>query len=801
MAGIALAVFMACGVAWAQPSGGGDAALPGGAGPNVALGKAVAYSVAPSLPPDAEGGSKLTDGITLGSGPIAWADEATVGWHYPAYSIASHSGINLVIDLGEEMPLHSSVLRALNASGQMVWWRLPQRVTIAVSRDGQDFYRVQTRNKLLTYGPDADLEGDFFAVEERDRSFFHPLAFDLRGVTARYVALSIKAESFVFWLDEWQVFRMPESAPPAPEREVYTPANRIMLPMAAGTPFTPRDAVYFGPFKDDFVISSTIPAPHYLDLTDYRAEDDRPPLRLVVEVPAEVELLPQPRLTDANMTQEVVEANGDPIRRITFVCDDAGNHPLVSSVAAVWTFNRRVGPLFFAATADLPADAAASFRAESVGQRYTAMTFPIRTVAIPEVPAMDTFHIGLSWMGGQTSAAWPDFLANFRKLGFNSIRVTAGMADGGSGAVAEAHRDYIEAAEAMGMRLTLVHGGTHGLRRYDEDAASQAPDNPFLCPSYDGPAWDALQEEIATAARILQPHNVWWNIEGYAYAYLREDCPRCQAGLAESGLAPLRYYEQQGARILERLREPLDESDRLERVGLYDLWPTAGGRLEAHGMHDAETLNRLGYVWPYHEVFMFEPAYPQALNTAMPHLYCAGLVDVLHTHMARPGARLLEGKWNHVNVLSTGTFGEFPSFKVEQMVYEQVLNEGGIDFYNLENFDTPLDFYYFATALARLAPFEPLFASGRCLVDWGGLNRNLYYTAFANDDEALVLVGNYTSIVPERTRIFTPVGTPCTVTDLISGAAVENLHGTVDLYIDPQDIRLLHVVRAEEADE
>ena len=772
---------------WCEPM------LPPGGGENIALGRPVAYSVQPNNPGELLEASKLTDGKRTADPGFNWPPETSVGFHYPGYGISSHRGINMVIDLGEIQPVHGSRVTLFNASAVMAWWRLPKRVTIAVSRDGKTFHHVQTWEKLTAVEPGIMSSGTF-AVNERDRVSPYDLGFDLRGIEARYVALNIVGESFVFWVDEWEVFgASPHSALPQRNDRLYGDETRFPLPMGVDG-LSPGDTVLFGPAKDYVAVSTTIPAPQYIDLGDYRSEDKQPPLTLIMELPAGIRLLDSP-LLEGSVT---IDEHGS-VTTVTIDAEAACKTGLLRATAGAWSRAQLLGPLFLGVEGAVSEGGIARFHARSGERAYAATECPVRTIAIPDVPRMEVFPIGLSWMTGTERNAWPEFLENYQRLGFNNVRVSAGDVDLETGQIRESSRPFIEAAEATGLKLTLVDGATHRHHRYKPDAKCTNETNSLLCPSYFGEGFDATLNEVKRVAEALRPHSVWWNIEAYGYAQLREGCTRCDSGIKSSGLSPLDYFRTCGQRILEGLRNSLEGDDRLERVGMYDLWPTRGGRLEGHGMHDADTLVAHKQIAVYHETFLFEDAYPQALNTAMPHLYCAGLVDVLHTHMARPSVELLDRPWPHVNVLSTGTFGEFASFKVEQMIYEQVLNEGGIDFYRMADFDTPMDFHYFAKALRTLGAFEALLAKGRCMPEWKGLNRRLYYTAFGTEEEALLLIGNYNSPQKEYVRIQIQGTRDAAVEDVLRNAPVEHREGTVLLEVPVQGVRLLHVRRTDDA--
>ena len=94
--------------------------------------------------------------------------------------------------------------------------------------------------------------------------------------------------------------------------------------------------------------------------------------------------------------------------------------------------------------------------------------------------------------------------------------------------------------------------------------------------------------------------------------------------------------------------------------------------------------------------------------------------------------------------LSTGCYGEYDSYLVEPIVLEALMNgSGGILNYAFNHFaDSPLDFYYHALAVMKLAPYEELLEKGE-YSEIKGSNDKQFYSMVKNGGEMLLLVGNY----------------------------------------------------------
>ena len=62
--------------------------------------------------------------------------------------------------------------------------------------------------------------------------------------------------------------------------------------------------------------------------------------------------------------------------------------------------------------------------------------------------------------------------------------------------------------------------------------------------------------------------------------------------------------------------------------------------------------------------------------------------------------------------------------------------------------DSPLDFYYHALAVMKLAPYEELLIKGE-YPEVKGSNDKMFYSMVKNGSEMLLLVGNYYKAAPE----------------------------------------------------
>lgn len=186
----------------------------------------------------------------------------------------------------------------------------------------------------------------------------------------------------------------------------------------------------------------------------------------------------------------------------------------------------------------------------------------------------------------------------------------------------------------------------------------------------------------------------------------------------------------------------------------------------------------------------FNQIYPKYVKQAQPSLYVAGRAQYVHDSI-RKNYHLMKNKailpW-----LSAGTYGEVEPFTMEQMVLEALLNGAcGITYYCYEDFDTPLDFYYHAKALAEVAPYEDLIVDGQVLNPTGS-NKDLTYSGVKKGSEMLLLIGNYQKVNNTSTTVELPLDSVSQIKDLRSGQLLK-AEKTLSIEVPPGEIRLLYL--------
>ena len=314
-------------------------------------------------------------------------------------------------------------------------------------------------------------------------------------------------------------------------------------------------------------------------------------------------------------------------------------------------------------------------------------------------------------------------------------------------------------------------------RKKEKEIYSQFKDGGTgsLCPSYRGRFY---QEEIRRVADLFQASDadyVFYDIECW-YKGAREagKCLRCLEGQKASGKDMTNYLAGLGPQMWSDMRAAIAEKAQ------------AMGR----PMPIIGSYNNHAAAPPHHMVMDFMAGYPGALDQAQPSLYVRGDARLVHNNI-RANYAVMK-KRTILPWLSAGTYGEFEPRLLEQMILEALINGScGFTYYKFSDFDTPMDFYYQAKALAQVAQHEDLIMDGEPFVLKGD-NEALWYSACRKDGEMLVLVGNYDRAPNGKTAIELPFAKVHEVRDLRVGQNLP-VASTLRLDVAPGEIALLYI--------
>jgi len=714
-------------------------------GTNLALGKKAEFSQSPEYRLTVKGGTDaadLTDGeLSSRKNDTIWFDSKAVGWN------GATAGINILIDLGKEQPVERVVIRCLGGKSQNTLI-CPKRFDVFVSKDGKNFYQTASMQKLM---PGEKAQSDFkkyFYLDEVGAAWVYPFQLGVKA-DARYVGVTITGDSDFVFADEMAVMEA-------------TPAGRKSTEFNQAYKGTPEDFLTKGiivkPRINKLVISANVATPNSLMIRDMRdSAAAKKPAQLVMELPAGITLESPRPASLKNIT-----VNGMNYTRITL--------PL-----PVMRKRAQTEMLFFKAESQPAPGADAIFYLLCDGEPSVKQVTTVEVIAIPEVkPALKRLHVSLAWMTESSAREWPGFFDVWGKLGFNAV---ACFPRNWNAESAAEWQKFLDTARGKGFAIVMNESPFHVMakdHKSGEELFSQieAKKNSNLCPSYRGKLYAAEMERVAENVKKTRPDYVFWDIEcWYNGAMEAAQCSRCKAEQQASGKPMDEFLKDKGTGSFKDLYQAVQKGssgNKMPAVASYN--------------HHAEKL--------LHQLIVdFNQIYPQYVNDAQPSLYVAGRAEDVHNSI-RANYKLLKTR-KIIPWLTAGTYGEFEPYKLEQMILEALLNGAcGITYYCYADFDTPLDFYYHAKALAEIAPYEDLIMDGEVLEPTGS-NKQLTYSGIRKGGEMLLLIGNYQN-TPGSTTYSAPFATVTQIKDLRSGKVLP-VENPIKLDVPKDGIMLLYI--------
>lgn len=103
-----------------------------------------------------------------------------------------------------------------------------------------------------------------------------------------------------------------------------------------------------------------------------------------------------------------------------------------------------------------------------------------------------------------------------------------------------------------------------------------------------------------------------------------------------------------------------------------------------------------------------------------------------------------------------------------------------------------MDFYYHAHAIKELSQYQQLLQDGKPIA-YRGNNPKLHYTAFADNDEALVMVSNYSGT--SETTVHLPLPFDSVTKVLLNGKTLPIKDSMISLDVPAGASRLIYVAR------
>lgn len=713
------------------------------AGKNLALGKKVAFTIQPNYRLTRNGNSDstdLTDGMLSSrkDGTI-WFDRLSVGWGF-----VLGSGVDMRLDLGKVLPIDRVVLRCL-AGRNGVDEFTPDDFQVLVSKDGRKWYSAAQLKRLM---PGEKDQSDFktcFYLPEPGVPYVYPMEIKI-DCNARYLNIRVSSAKRYFMTDELAVMEASPKLASSPDFDKAYEGETVPF-------FT--SGILIAPHKNYFAISRNIITPNFLLARDMRsaAEQKNNLIKAVVELPKGIELI-----SPSKAETKDISINGKAYKQwiIPYNIKQAVKNPFFFKVSPEYQDDGNAVAVFYALAGK---------------HKPNKVKVPLKIINIPEVSGLK-FNVSLAWMyhlmtdsasHSFSNSHYPEFFDAWPKMGFNALGAEPWIwwvEKNARPAQIPDRKALLQRARKHGFKIIMIHSLDGMLLRYSgkhREIYCQDPKGKShnLCPSYQGKYYQENLQCMRECLELAEPDYVFWDMEAWYHARkYAKTCARCIAGQKASGKSMDEYLFDQGTRLNRDLYETVEryakeKNVKMPIVASYD-------RSVNKPVYGTEVVKRI---------------YPKYIKQLQPSLYVAGDAQKVHDSIRK---NYLEYKTrNIIPWLTAGTYGEFASYKLEQMIYEAMLNgAGGFTYYRYYDFDTPTDFYYHSKALKTLAPYQELIMNGEILAPQGA-NKQMTYSGVRKGNEMLLLTGNYLKCSPE-TAFKTPFKKLREVKNLLSGEKLEN---------------------------
>ncbi len=442
-------------------------------GTNPAQGKAVLFNPPPDyrLTVGESDSTDLTDGkLTDRTDDKVWFDRNAVGWYM------GNGETYLKLDLGNEQPIERLVIRCLGGTAGN--FKFPKQFDAYVSKDGNTWFNAASMQKLMPCESDQSNFKNYYYLEENAAPYatrMYPFALGLQA-DARYILLKITGETASIFTDELALVKAETKSPD--HNRVYSGQGQAI----------PMEGLIIRPRVTELAAIHGLPAPQRFVIQDMRPMQEKThAATLVLELPDSLRLL-SPKVEAAE-----TEINGKRYTRVELPL------PVVKE--------KIQNPVLFLETTGKKADAPAFIYARSNGQDQFKTELPVKIVELPAIKPFDRLHVSLSWMGEGSGMSWPDFLANWRKLGFNTVSSFPRYWTPGN---TRKQQEYLDAARKAGFKIVMNDSAFHEMMRGHEEGSEiycQIPGekHKILCPSYRGPYYAKEMERITRCTRDGKP--------------------------------------------------------------------------------------------------------------------------------------------------------------------------------------------------------------------------------------------------------------------------------------------------------
>ena len=718
---------------------------------DLALGKKVLFSPAPSYSATAKGGTDemdLTDGkISPDTDQRIWDNDGAVGWSYAGR-------FNLAVDLGQQSDINEISIRLQNGGTVGTGIMFPGWVEAFVSNDGQHYTKVAefsrwNKNEFEKFG--------ITQVKARGNAVVDTLRFKNLNTQGRFVGLRVYG-STITMSDELTV--LGSAAASASKQISGTPSDFSVT----------QPQVYFNKPYLEVATNIDLPVPIGLATSSAAGSD----------VTLKLDLPPGFKMTAGKI-------GGIDVAGITpKVLLDGWNQYTFNVKSA--KADKQFGQVYMQASGWKDGqNGELRYQFNNANWQSPQMTIPVRAVNVPAAPRLKTIMASLGWWYS-ASGDWPDELQSFKTLGINTFNVFGKMGMPTDPKAPQWAR--LEKARQEGFFISNIDSPLYWMKANHKDEKeiyNQLADGSTgkqLCICYRGKYYQEEIQRFATALGRIKPDFTSEDIELWSGGPTEDrKCVRCQADFKASGLPTWEAWEA------AKGKEMMSDITLAARKAIKD---NGGGDFQ-NGMYDL----RPGET--YQNIFNFNSLYPQLIQVSQPSTYTSLQPDDLEFigDEARKDRQQLP--LNDVMPwISPGDAGTFSGDDFQWALLECYANGSrGIWFWSSRMWDSE-DLIAYNKVIRAIAPVEDVIVGGNLVGADASIKGAGRVSGMKSGAKMVLLAADYFGKSDGTLKLQLDVPAKSALRDLMTGETFAKVllpgRQTVRVPLNGQHARLLEVV-------
>lgn len=700
----------------------------------------------------------LTDGkLSMAHRNYIYDDQKSVGWEHPRLEKCAFS-----LDLNSVQPIGKMVMRIcggrLNGTKGGSAGMFPELIEIWISRDAKNWHKTSSLQKLqINEKEDADWKTLYYLPESNTNTppYVYPFQFDINA-EARYLYVNFKTAYYIFSMDQIAVIKG------APDADGFNAAYQsvpldILKKQAAVTPY-----------YSEFYVPRNINIPNFFRFDDNReTKPDSDIITYTVDLPSQVVLVPEGEHAyqiDTRTLAKEETKNGRTLFHFT------QPYELKEFVRRA---NYEIGPFYFRAKADVP-DAEKYMKATTFasGQQCGEVRMKLQVIDIPEVPRLNHLLMAGTWFTSRVMFSWPDGMKAMRHLGFNALSL--------HDQITAKNIAYLQAARENDFKIIGVPDnhlkGWSTNAELHCDSWKKVSSHNGLCPAYRGKYYQELCDEVVEKRmKDIAPDYIHLDYEFWFSPETFVSCTRCEELRKSKNMSRSEYAEWAMADSYKAVLLAARRAAPDAKIGSY-LY--CADRLDDCGDEDVSLFGakRLfpEYLDELHTVYY---------GTNVQHVIKAVRTNYLY---ARDPKKVLIYLSAGNGAYGTEEYGVITLYSL----LEAFMNGAyGIAYFVDRALASPVDYFYVASGLKAVAPYEEFLVKATLDEKFKGSNPDLTYTLRRLENDALLLVGNYHPRKDAAT--FLSLTDLKSALDCITGETVKFHENGIELKIEKNNVRFL----------